>query len=144
MKAPGFARVIGVLFLFAGALGLVPWATSPAPLDAEYINLAGHYGLLFGTFPVNDVHDFIHIVIGGWGILASFGFKASVLYLRAISIFYLLLVVLGAIPITNTLFGAVPIYGWDIALHLIVALVALYGGFGAGAIAPDEPLPSRI
>ena len=43
-----------------------------------------------------------------------------------------MLVVLGSIPITNTLFGAVPIYGWDVGL-LLVALVALYGGFGAGS-----------
>lgn len=139
MKAPGFARIIGILFLAAGALGFVPWATSPAPLSLEYINLAGHYGLLFGTFAVNDAHDLIHIVIGGWGILASFAFKSSVLYLRAVACLYLLLFVLGIIPITNTLFGAVPIYGWDAGLHLIVALVALYGGFGAGAVREEAP-----
>jgi Domain of unknown function (DUF4383) len=139
MKAPGFARIIGILFLAAGALGFVPWVTSPAPLSLTYINLAGHYGLLFGAFAVNDAHDFIHIFIGGWGILASFGFKSSVLYLRVVACLYLLLVVLGAIPITSTLFGAVPIYGWDVGLHLIVALVALYGGFGAGSLAEEAP-----
>jgi Domain of unknown function (DUF4383) len=139
MKAPGFARVIGVLFLVVGALGFVPWATSPAPLSAEYINLAGHYGFLFGAFAVNDAHDLIHVFIGGWGILASFAFKSSVLYLRVVACLYLLLTVLGVIPITNTLFGAVPIYGWDIALHFIVAAIALYGGFGAGAFREELP-----
>lgn len=134
MKAPGLARIIGVAFLFAGALGFAPWATVPAPLGLPYINLDGYYGLIFGIFAVNGAHDLIHILIGGWGVIASFGFKPSVLYLRAIACLYVLLVVLGAIPITNTLFGAVPIYGWDIALHLVVALLALYGGFGAGAI----------
>ena len=84
------------------------------------------------------MHDLIHIAIGGWGVLASFGFKPSVIYLRSVACFYLLLVVLGAIPITNTLFGAVPIYGWDVGLHLLVALVALYGGFGAGSLEPVE------
>ena len=118
MKAPGFARIIGVVFLFVGALGFAPWATVPAPLSAEYINLSTSYGMIFGIFPVNAVHDLIHIAIGGWGVLASFGFKGSVLYLRSVACFYLLLVVLGAIPITNTLFGAVPIYGWDVGLHL--------------------------
>ena len=138
MKAPGFARIIGVVFLVAGALGFAPWVTTPAPLDAQYINLGNYYGMIFGIFPVNAAHDFIHIVIGGWGVLASFGFKPSVIYLRSVACLYLLLVVLGTIPITNTLFGAVPIYGWDVGLHLIVALVALYGGFGAGSYEPVE------
>jgi hypothetical protein len=138
MKAPGIARIIGVVFLFVGALGFAPWAAPPAPLGAEYINLSTSYGMIFGLFPVNAAHDLIHIAIGSWGVLASFGFKPSVLYLRSVACLYLLLVVLGAIPITNTLFGAIPIYGWDVGLHLLVALVALYGGFGAGSQEPVE------
>jgi hypothetical protein len=138
MKAPGFARIIGVVFLFAGALGFAPWATTPAPLGAEYINWSNFYGMNFGIFPVNAAHDLIHIAAGGWGVLASFGFKSSVIYLRTIACLYLLLVILGAIPITNTLFGAVPIYGWDVPFHLLLALVALYGGFGAGSQEPVE------
>jgi hypothetical protein len=133
MKAPGLARIIGVVFLFIGALGFAPWATTPAPLGAEYINLSNFYGMIFGIFPVNAAHDLIHIVIGGWGVPASFEFKPAVIYLRSIACLSVLLAVLGAIPITNTLFGAVPIYGWDVAFDLLVALVALYGGFGAGS-----------
>jgi hypothetical protein len=138
MKAPGFARIIGVLFLFAGALGFAPWATVPATLGDQYINLGNFYGMIFGIFPVNAAHDFIHIVMGGWGVLASFGFKPSVIYLRVVACLYLVLTILGAIPITNTLFGAVPIYGWDVALDFLVALLALYGGFGAGSREPVE------
>jgi Domain of unknown function (DUF4383) len=138
MKAPAFARILGVLFLFLGALGFAPWATSPAPLSAEYINLSTSYGMIFGIFPVNAFHDLIHIAIGGWGVIASFGFKPSVLYLRSIACLFVLLVLLGAVPITNTLFGAVPIYGWDVALDLLVALIALYGGFGAGSVEAFE------
>jgi hypothetical protein len=139
MKAPAFSRLFGVLFLLVGALGFAPWATSPAPLGAQYLALGGNYGFIFGLFAVNGAHDLVHILVGGWGVLASFGFRGSVIYLRFLACFYLLLVVLGTIPITGTLFGAVPIYGWDVGLHLLVALVALYGGFGAGAIPADAP-----
>ena len=66
MKAPAFARIFGVLFLFIGALGFAPWATAPAPLSAEYINLGSYYGLVFGIFAVNGVQDLVHILIGGW------------------------------------------------------------------------------
>jgi len=143
MKAPAFSRLFGVIFLLVGALGFAPWATPPAPLGAEYLTLGNGYGLIFGIFAVNGAHDLLHILIGGWGVLASFGFKPSVIYLRFLAVFYLLLVVLGSIPITNTLFGAVPIYGWDVGLHAIVALVALYGGFGAGAVSPEANVPAR-
>jgi hypothetical protein len=139
MKAPALARILGVAFLLAGALGLAPFATVPAPLTAEYITLGGHYAYLFGFLPVNGLHDFLHIVFGGWGILASFGFKGSLIYLRSIAWIYLVLVVLGTIPITDTIFGAVPIYGFDVLLHLFIALVALYGGYGAGSRQPPPP-----
>ncbi len=144
MKAPALARILGVAFLFAGALGLAPFATPPAPLTAEFVNLAGNYGFLFGVFPVNAAHDVLHVLLGGWGVLASFGFKGSVLYLRVTACAYLALAILGLIPITDTLFGAVPSYGYDVLLHLGVGLLALYGGFGAPSIAPPPEEFARV
>jgi len=136
MKAPAMARIVGLLWLFAGALALVPLVTPPAPMTAEYLTLGANYGWLFGIFAVNAPADLLHIVLGGWGLIGSFGFKGSVLYLRAIAWICLILALLGAIPITNTLFGALPVYGYDIALHVVVGVFALYGGYGAGSIPP--------
>jgi hypothetical protein len=133
MKAPTFARIYGIVFLFVGAFGFAPLVTSPAPLSAEYLQLGDGYGFIFGLFPVNGLHDFVHIIFGGWGVIASFDFKWSVTYLRAVLWIYLVLVVLGLIPITNTLFGAMPVYGHDIWLHLLLALAAAYGAYGAGS-----------
>ena len=132
MKAPLIARVLGVAFFLAGILGFVPVVTVAAGPTDQWVTLGANYGFLAALFPVNIVHDVVHLVFGIWGIAASWSFKSAVSYCRAVTWVYFALVILGAIPITNTLFGIAPIYGYDIALHAIVAFAALYGGYGAG------------
>ena len=134
MKAPLIARVLGIAFLLAGILGFVPWITVPAASTDEYVTIGANYGMLVALFPVNVVHDALHVVFGAWGLFASGSFAASVRYCKWITWIYMTLVVLGSIPITNTLFGVVPIYGYDVWLHLAIAFLALYGAYGAGRI----------
>jgi hypothetical protein len=139
MNAQLLARLLGIVFFLAGVAGVVPWSSSPAPFDANVITLDQYYRFIFGMLPVNLVHDGLHALLGVWGLLAGSNFRASVGYLRFVAVFYLFIVILGIIPITNTLFGAVPIYGWDVLLHLVAVLIAAYGGFGAGSIQQTEP-----
>ncbi|MBV8489760.1 MAG: DUF4383 domain-containing protein [Candidatus Eremiobacteraeota bacterium] len=144
MKAPTIARVLGIAFLIATIAAVVPKVLVPAGLTDEYIQMTSGYGFLAGIFAVNGVHDLVHGIFAIWGIGAGFSFAASVRYCRSVACIYLVLAVLGAIPITNTLFGLAPIYGWDVLLHLVIAVVAAYGGFTAASVAaaPDE-LPLR-
>ena len=144
MNAPLIARIFGVLFLIAGIAGVVPWAgvAPAAPGDAIYINLDQYYRFLFGLFPVNLEHDALHVFLGIWGLLAGARFAWAVGYCRFVAVFYFFVVILGIIPITDTLFGAVPIYGWDVALHAVAALVCAYGGFMRGSIEPTAETPA--
>lgn len=89
------------------------------------------YGYLMGLFPVNVLHNIVHLVIGIWGILAYRSFGASRLFSRALAIIYLLLAVMGLIPTLNmnTTFGLVPIFGLDVGLHLVTALIAAFFGW---------------
>ena len=144
MKAPAIARVLGIAFIAAGVLGFVPYVTLPAGLTAEWVTLNADYGFLVAIFPVNAVHDALHLLLGIWGLAASGTFAGAVRYCRAIAWIYIGLTVLGAIPITNTLFGVAPIYGWDVLLHAVVALLALYGGYGAGRIEPVTQEPEFL
>jgi hypothetical protein len=146
MKAPAIARVLGIAFLIAGVLGFIPYVTVPAGLTAEWVTLAGDYGFLAAVFPVNVAHDALHLLFGIWGLGASGSFAASVRFCKAVAWIYLVLSVLGAIPITNTLFGIAPIYGWDVLLHFAIGLVALYGGYGAGRfeVTPPEALGASM
>lgn len=139
MNAPLIARIFGVLFLLAGAAGFAPWSqiAMPAPDVADVITLDQFYRFLFGVFPVNIAHDALHIFLGLWGLLAASRFGWAVAYCRFVAVLYFFLVIFGMIPITNTLFGAIPIYGWDIALHAVAALVCAYGGFMRGSIEPS-------
>jgi hypothetical protein len=143
MNAPLIARVLGLLFIAAAVAGLLPWIAPLAPFDAPVVTLDMQYRMLFGLFPLNITHDLVHLLFGVWGIFASLRFGAAVIYLRSVAWIYLILVILGAIPITNSLFGIVPIYGWDIALHALLVLVAAYGGYGRASIKPEAQAPAE-
>jgi Domain of unknown function (DUF4383) len=142
MKAPLIARVLGLLFLIAGVAGLLPWIAPGAALDAPVVTLDIAYRMLLWVFPVNVAHDVLHLLFGIWGVVASLRFKSSILYCRSVAWIYLLVVILGIIPITNTLFGVAPVYGWDVALHLLIVLVAAYGGYGRGSIEDVAQAPA--
>ena len=143
MNAPLIARVLGLLFIAAAVAGLLPWIAPVAPFDAVVVTLDMQYRMLFGLFPLNLGHDLVHLIFGIWGLVASRRFDGAVIYLRVLAWVYLVLVILGAIPITNTLFGIVPIYGWDVALHALIVLIAAYGGYGRASIKPEAQAPAE-
>ena len=62
-------------------------------------------------------------------LLAYRSYGGARTYFRAVAIIYGLLTVLGLLPATNTTFGLVPIYGNDVWLHALLALVAAYFGW---------------
>lgn len=109
------ARVFGVLFVVIGVLGFVPQLTPD--------------GLLFGLFPVNAVHNLVHILLGVWGLAVGGNAAGAVTYFKGLTIIYGLLMVLGLIPATNTLFGLAPIHGHDVWLHGVLAAISAYYGF---------------
>jgi Domain of unknown function (DUF4383) len=53
----------------------------------------------------------------------------SRLYAETLAVWLGFLAILGLIPIANTLFGLMPIYGNDVWLHLGTAVAAAYFGF---------------
>jgi uncharacterized protein DUF4383 len=129
-----FALVFGIVYLLVGILGFVPGLVQPAH-HGPSLAVESNHGLLFGLFPVNLLHNIVHLLIGIWGIAASVNMPAARFYARGLAVFYGLLAVLGLLPATGTLFGLVPIHGHDVWLHGASALIAAYFGFVA---APDQ------
>ena len=125
-----FALIFGIVYMLVGVLGFIP-GLAQHHADMPAITIDSFYGKLLGLFPINVLHNVVHMAIGAWGILASRSISASRLFGKGLAIFYGLLVILGLIPATNTLFGLVPIYGHDVWLHGLTALVAAYFGFVA-------------
>ena len=123
-----FAIAYGVVFLLVGIAGFVPGLVTQ-PVSDGAAPMAEH-GRLFGLFPVNTLHNIVHIVFGIWGIAAYRAISSARLYARAVAIVYAIFAIMGLIPGLNTLFGLVPLYGHDIWLHLVLAAVAAYFGWG--------------
>ena len=124
-----FALIFGIVYMLVGVLGFVPGLVQHHEMPD--LTVKPFSGKMLGLFPINVLHNIVHMAIGAWGILASRSVGASRLFGKGLAIFYGLLVILGLIPATNTLFGLVPIYGHDVWLHALSALIAAYFGFVA-------------
>ena len=134
MSTRTFSLVAGILYLGAGILGFIPGITVPPPASAPSLVVEGNYGYLLGLFPVNLLHNLAHVGIGVWGLLAySSGGKARI-FAVSIAVIYGLLAILGLLPQAHTLFGFVPLFGHDVWLHAVSAIIAAYFGF----LAPPE------
>lgn len=127
MNTRTFARIFGIVFLVVGIAGFIPGITQPHDHPGLAVEAAS--GMVLGLFPVNVLHNIVHIAFGIWGLLAARGLDAARTYARVVAIAYALLTILGLIPATNTTFGLVPIYGHDIWLHALLAAIAAYFGF---------------
>jgi hypothetical protein len=137
MNTATMALVFGVVFLLAGIAGFF---AAPPPADAPPLRIEHGHGLALGLFPVNTLHNLVHLLFGVLGIAASRGAVfAARQYFQLVSVSYVLLVVLGLLPATQTLFGLTPLWGNDVWLHLLLAVVAGYFGFAGPADIPRRP-----
>ena len=125
-----FALVFGIVFLLVGIAGFIPGLVmSPHPMHPVPAVSSG-FGDLLGLFPVNVMHNLVHVLFGLWGLAAwRGGLGGAVTYARGVAIIYAVLTVAGFIPTLNVLFGLAPIYGNDIWLHALLAIVAAYFGW---------------
>jgi len=138
-----FSLILGIIFTLVALLGFLDIGVTHGMVGPDMhltgnVAHAGH-GYLLGLFPVNHLHNTIHLIFGLWGILAYFaGVRAAVTYARVTGIIYVVLALMALIPndAMKTTFGMIPIWGHDIWLHAVIGLVALYFGF-AHEVVPD-------
>ncbi len=128
-----FALVYGIVFLVVGIAGFIPGLTVPLGPQHPDLAIEAGAGRLFGLFPVNVLHNLVHIVFGIWGIAVWRSVPRSLTYARAVAIIYAMFVIMGLIPVLRTTFGLIPLYGHDVWLHILLAAVAGYFGFVARA-----------
>jgi Domain of unknown function (DUF4383) len=138
MSTRNFALVFGIVFLLAGISGFIPGMLHPVPADAPPLTVDMGYGLVMGLLPVNVLHNLVHILFGILGVVAFAGVVAPRVYAQIVAVTYGLLVILGLLPATQTVFGLIPIYGNDVWLHLVLGVVAAYFGFMTSAEAPVQ------
>jgi hypothetical protein len=127
MSTRKFALVFGILFLLVGVAGFVP-PLLQAPQGGA-IAPGAHHMLLLGMFPMNALHNAVHLGFGLWGLAASRSQSGALLYARGVAIIYAVLWLAGYVPGLDDLFGLLPLYGNDTWLHLLLALVGAYFGW---------------
>ena len=129
------ALILGIIFLTVGIAGFIPQFMDfpgSAPVGDIYIprlNSSSGYGHLFGLFPTNYVHNAVHIVVGLLGIAAATSFSGSLVYNQGFAVVYAAIVIFGILPITNTTFGLMPIYGNNVWFNALTGILAAYAGF---------------
>jgi hypothetical protein len=135
-----FALAAGVAYLAVGVLGFIPGITQPPPASAPDLAVEAGYGYLLGLFPINVLHNLVHLAIGAWGAASYRSFDASRLYARGLAVLYGLLTILGLVPGLNTTLGLIPIFGHDVWLHALTAAAAAYFGWTTSV---DARRPAR-
>ena len=130
MNTRYFSLVLGIVFLLIGIAGFVP-GLMHSPETAADVEVTQNFGRLMGLFPVNALHNVVHIAFGIWGIAAYRSYTGAQGYSKAVAVIYAVLAIMGIIPGLNTTFGLIPLYGHDIWLHAVIAIAAAYFGFVA-------------
>ena len=129
MTTRNFALLYGIVFLIVGVAGFIPGLLTSPHAGHPPLAVDSGYGQLFGLFPVNVLHNVVHLAFGVWGLVAFRNAASAVTYAKGVAIIYAVLMVAGFIPGLQTLFGLVPLFGNDIWLHALLALVAAYFGW---------------
>jgi hypothetical protein len=129
MTTRNFALVFGVVFLLVGIAGFIPPLMQGMHPEHPALTVNANAGQLLGLFPVNVLHNIVHILFGLWGLASFRSVSGAKLYARGVAIIYAVLTIAGLVPGLSTLFGLVPLYGNDIWLHALLALVAAYFGW---------------
>jgi hypothetical protein len=121
------AQIFGVVFILVGLLGFFYTGLGNMTADPA---LAPK---ILGLFPVNVLHNIVHLLFGIWGLLAARTFSGARTYAQVGGVIYLLLAVVGFVAPDG--FNLVPLGGHDIWLHALLGIALAYFGFTARDVA---------
>ena len=109
--------VFGIVFLAVGVLGFVPGITTNE--------------MMLGIFQVNAAHNVVHLLSGAVALAAGLMSTAYArMYFRVFGIVYALVALLGIYVGNGMLLGLISNNMADVALHVVIAVAALWLGFG--------------
>jgi hypothetical protein len=116
--------VVGILGAVYVIVGLMGFLGDPIVADPSHADMPSASGDLLGIFPINAVHNVVHLIIGGVLIYGAYDASRAVLAARAVAVTYAAVGLLGLVAPDT--FGLMPIGGADVALHLGTAAL-LFG-----------------
>lgn len=123
------AGLFGVVFILVAIIGfIVPGGMAMHPTDPATAKA-------LGIFPVNLLHNVVHLAFGAWGLAASRSWGGSKQFFIVAGYIYLVLTVLGFLSPNGWVLGLVPLGGADIGLHCLLGIVMLVIGYTAKPVA---------
>lgn len=110
------AIIFGILMIIVGILG--------------FTQIAAPDGYLLGIFHVNYEHNLVHVATGIVSLLCGLvSSQAARLFFRIFGVVYGLVALLGLYYGDQAILGLIANNGADTALHVVIAVFALYLGF---------------
>lgn len=126
------ATVFGIVFILVAIVGFItPGGMYMQPSDPAMAAKA------LGMFPVNLLHNIVHLLFGIWGLAAARSWSGSKSYFVWAGVIYAVLTVAAFVSPSG--FGLVPLAGPDIGLHCLLAIVMLGIGLTARSVASATP-----
>ncbi len=129
MGARYFALICGIVYILLGIFGFIPGMVATPGTGGPEVVIKTGYGYLLEAFPINVLHNIVHIAVGIWGLVSYRNYIRARNYGRGLAIFYGVLAIMGLLPVLNTVFGLIPIFGNNVWLHALTAVIAAYFGF---------------
>lgn len=131
LQTRNFALIAGMVMMMMGLIAFVPTLNITEGLPLIKVNTS--YGMFLDVFPLNIFNKVALILFGVAGIACYFSKSSSTHYsiIYAKVVFWVMgaLAILGIIPMTNTLFGYWPLFGFEIFAHGIFAIAGGYYGY---------------
>jgi hypothetical protein len=122
------AAVFGVVFILVAIVGFIaPGGMAMQPTDPATAAKA------LGIFPVNLLHNVVHLLFGVWGLAASRSWGGSKQFFTIAGVIYAVLTIVGFLSPSG--FNLVPLGGSDIWLHCLLAIAMLAIGYTAKPVA---------
>lgn len=128
MNPRPFAFAVGIVLLLLGIAGFVPPLVMP---EEDPLRIATGVGepQLLGLFPVSPVLSGLHVLLGAWALYAGTGTGRALWFARRAALIFAVLLVMGTIPGPDEMFGAGPLYGNNLLLHGLLALLCFLFGW---------------
>lgn len=137
MHPTRFAFWSGLVLFIVGVLSFVP-ALSPGTDSLPVLYVEDSYGLFLGLFAMNVFNKVALIFFGLLGMVASSdvtntSLPKSIFYSRLVFFTMGALAILGMFQQTNTFFGYMPLYGYNIWFNAAFAVLGGYFGYALTA-----------
>ncbi len=116
--------VVGALGAIYIVIGILGFLGEPIVASASHADMPSASGDLMGIFPINVLHNVVHLAIGAILLFGATEVGRAIMVARGVAATYALVGVLGIIAPDT--FGIMPIGGADVWLHFGTAAV-LFG-----------------